>query len=109
MGVGLFHYFTNGLYIIDTNHENTYTHKVESIHPNPSDPCSNEWFSLIMSGESKLISITYDNFDIVPSGQYNASFNFPGLGYGQLKKEDLVKENGRIWLGKLCLSKSIIF
>jgi len=106
MGVNLFHYFTNGLYLRDFTNRNVFTHKIETIHPEPWDTWKIEWLSLIKSNESKIITITYDSFEYVLSGQYKATFEFPGLSH-QVGKDDIQQNNGNIWLGELNLTKDI--
>lgn len=107
MGVNLFHYFTNGLYIIDFASRESFTHKIEIIHPEPWNTWEKDWLSLIKSNESKIITIRYDGFEIVSTGQYKATFTLPGLGC-QINKEDIQQDNGRIWLGKLDISKNVM-
>lgn len=107
MGMKLFHYFTNGLILRDSTNK-SYSHNITPTQPDPWDTWEKDWLSILNSKESKMVSIIYDNFDIVTPGQYNAFFNFPGLGY-QVEKEDLQQDNGRIWLGELYLTKKIIF
>ena len=105
MGLGLFHYFTNGLFIRDYSYQKSFTNHTNHIQPEPWDSWKMEWLSLIKSNETKTISIVYDNFDPVIPGQYKASFQFPGLF--KVSREDLVQANGRIWLGELDLTKDI--
>jgi len=52
---------------------------------------------LIAGGESKSYNINYHDFDSIPSGQYQVSFQFPGLV--NVEFEDINQSNGRIWLG----------
>ena len=106
MGVNLFHYFTNGLFIRDFANKKVFTHKIEIIHPETWDTWKTEWLSLIKSNESKIITITYDSFEYVLSGQYKATFEFPGLSH-QVGKDDIQQNNGKIWLGELNLTKDI--
>jgi len=106
MGVNLFHYFTNGLFLRDFANKKVFTHKIEIIHPETWDTWKTEWLSLIKSNESKIITITYDSFENVLSGQYKATFEFPGLSH-QVGKDDIQQNNGKIWLGELNLTKDI--
>jgi hypothetical protein len=99
MGLDLFHYFTNGLIIIDSQY-NSYTHKLTTQEPEPWDSWSTNWLSLISGNETKTISIVYNDFDFLPTGDYTALFNYPGLSH-QIEKEELQQANGRIWLGEL--------
>jgi hypothetical protein len=105
MGIGLFHYFTNGLLLKDTLNE-TFTHQVSVTQPESLKTWSKDWLSSINAHDSKTLSIIYDNFEKIKSGQFEAKFNFPGLGYQVLQK-DLIQDNGRIWLGDLSITKII--
>ena len=105
MGLGLFHYFTNGLIIKDTQN-NFYTHKLTTEKPEPWDSWTTDWLTVINGNETKTISLIYNNFDILPSGEYTASFSYPGLSH-QIEKEELQQNNGRIWLGQLNNTKII--
>ena len=106
MGVNLFHYFTNGLYVRDFANGELFTHKIKIIHPEPWDTWKKDWLSLIKSNESKIIKLTYDSFENVIQGQYKATFEFPGLSH-QIDKEEIQQDNGRIWLGELNITKDI--
>jgi hypothetical protein len=99
MGLELFHYFTNGLIIKDSLN-NSYTHKLTIEEPSPWDSWKIDWLTVINGNETKTISVIYDNFDFLPSGEYTALFNYPGLSF-QIKKEELQQNNARIWLGEL--------
>ena len=103
-GTGLFHYFTTGLLITGTH--KIYTHKTATISAVPWNGWKKDWLSVIRGKESKVITITYDNFDNVPRGQYKAIFEFPGLSF-QVEKKDIEQDNGQIWLGKLNVRKDI--
>lgn len=107
MGLGLFHYYTNGLLLQDLSNK-TFMHQLTITQPDPWDTWENDWLSIITSNESKTISIIYDNFETITTGQFEAFFNFPGLG-SQVDKEDLQQDNGRVWLGQLQMKKKIEF
>lgn len=106
MGVGLFHYFTNGLYLRDEDNK-VYTNNITAKHPHPWNSYKMEWMSELKAKESVLLSIVYDDFDNIPSGEFDAGFTFPGLGY-QVNRKDIQQEHGRIWLGELHLEKQIV-
>jgi hypothetical protein len=105
MGMGLFHYFTNGLHLWSPTLKKSFENHVQHIAPEPWDSWKMDWLSLIRSGESKTIWINYTNFDPVPAGQYKLQFSFPGLS--RVEKSELVQRKGRIWLGSLDLSQDI--
>lgn len=105
MGMGLFHYFTNGLHLWNTTYTKSYENHVQHVQPDPWDSWQMNWLSLIRSHEKKTIWIHYTNFDPISSGSYKLNFSFPGLSH--VEKAELVQRNGRIWLGELNLSKDI--
>jgi hypothetical protein len=105
MGIGLFHYFTNGLSLWSPALKKSFGNNSQHIQPEPHNAWDLNWLSLIRSGEKKTIWIHYTNFDPVTAGQYKLYFRFPGLSH--VEKSELVQRNGRIWLGELDLSKDI--
>lgn len=107
MGVNLFHYFTNGLSLRDFTHHKAFTHKMEVVQPEPWNAWKKDWLSIIKSNETKIITLTYNSFEIVTPGEYKATFEFPGLSH-QVNKDDLQQNDGKIWLGNLDLIKDII-
>lgn len=107
MGIGLFHYFTNGLYLRDPGTNDSYTHQTVHIQPDPWDSWDMDWMTLLEGHSSVEITLTYTSFETVPPGTYWASFHFPGLGY-QVEQNELVQMNGYVWLGELNLYKEIV-
>jgi len=105
MGLGLFHYFTNGLSLWSPSQLKSFTSHIEHVQPQPWDSWKMDWLSLIKSHEKKTIRINYTNFDPLVAGQYKLYFMFPGLQH--VDKADLVQRNGRIWLGEIDLSQDI--
>ena len=105
MGIGLFHYFTNGLYFWNDSYTKTFTHQETVIHPVPWDSWDKGWLSQIRSGERKNISITYQHFDIIPAGNYKMFFCFPDIFW--ISKKDRMLKDGRIWMGSICVEKDI--
>ena len=106
MGINLFHFFTNGLFIKDFKNHKNYTHTITAVPPVPWTSWEKDWLSIINRNESKMITITYDSFEAVAPGQYKATFEYPGLCY-QVEKKDLLQDNGQIWLGSLTMIKEI--
>lgn len=105
MGMGFFHYFTNGLSFGDAKSYKSYSNNVQHIQPVPYNSWEKEWLSVIEKQSEKTIWITYDNFDEVPSGKYMLNFSFPGLS--NVPKTELFQGNSRIWMGDLAVSKEI--
>ena len=106
MGMGLFHYYTNGLNIWDSPNHIYYSHKISVERPETSKTWHMEWLSLIKSGEEVPVSLVYDRFDTIPPGNFHAFFEFPGLRH-QISKSDIQQEGGRIWLGEMHLASDI--
>jgi hypothetical protein len=106
MGTGLFHYYTNGLSFWDGENYRRYSHKIDVDRPETNKAWHMEWLSLIKSGEEIPVSIVYESFDTIPPGNFQASFEFPGLGR-QISKNEIQQENGRIWLGEMQLTSDI--
>ena len=107
MGIGLFHYFTNGPTFNNFANNNSYTHQETVTYPDPWDLWEKEWLTLIQSGERKNISITYHHFDMMPAGNYRMYFKFPGLNNG-ISYKDLILKDGRVWMGSVNLEEDII-
>jgi hypothetical protein len=107
-GPNLFHYFTNGLYIRDLSHNEVFSSNIQHQKPDPWDSWKQEWLSELKSGDSKEFTIIYAIENPLASGEYETSFEFPGLGKGgQISKDQLYQGNSRIWLGDISTSKRL--
>jgi len=105
MGNGLFHYFTNGLILWDSDYRQLTHHvSVEAADNN----LSLEWLSVLAGNETKMISINYDSFDLIAPDQYTASFSFPSPG-NLVTRNEVRQTDGRIWLGTIEMTKPIKF
>ena len=103
-GPNLFHYFTNGLSIYDLAHNEVFSSTIQYQVPDPWNSWKIDWLSELKSGDSKEFIITYPiNIPINP-GEYNTTFEFPGLSY-QVTKDQLYQGNSRIWLGDIPQNK----
>ena len=107
MGIGLFHYFTNGLSMYDSNNKLNFSNNETIISPEPWDSWDIKWMSLIKNGERKKITLEYNNFEEIPAGYYHVFFSFPGLSY-QIKQKEKNQVGGRIWLGNIYVTKDFI-
>ena len=103
MGMGVYHYFTNGLFISDTTTHQNYTHYVTHVQPDSGSGTDLEWMSLLEADSSVTITLIYDPFDEIPPGTYFADFVFPGPHSG-VERMELEQENGRLWLGDINMS-----
>ncbi|MEA3460291.1 MAG: hypothetical protein U9R49_00340 [Bacteroidota bacterium] len=107
MGMGLFHYFTNGLTLQHVETEQSYTNNVEHQEPNQWDSFDMEWMTLLEGNSSVNLTLRYNNFEQAPEGSYQARFMFPGLQF-QVEHDDLAQQHGQIWLGQLCVYKEVV-
>lgn len=105
MGPGLFHYFTNGLVIYDSDYNNIFSSTIEYQSPSHSNTWRIDWLSVLNSGKSKQFKILYPIDEAISPGNYCASFAFPGLYYVGI--DQLFKDNARIWLGNVRAGKEI--
>ena len=106
-GPGLFHYFTNGLYLRDSDNNEVFSGNVVHQKPEPWNSWKSEWLSLIKSGDSISFTINYTVETPIDPGEYKLIFEFPGLAY-QVSKDELFQGNSRIWLGDITLRDKII-
>ena len=105
-GPELYHYFTNGLYLRDQDHHEVFASTIEHKAPVPWNSWKPEWLSILKSGESISFTINYPVATPIIPGEYNLSFEFPGLAY-QVTKDQLFQGKNRIWLGDITLRGSI--
>ena len=103
IGMECYHYVTNGLFLRDEAGQ-SYTHHVQSLSWAWADP---DRMSVLESDSSVILTITYEQFDELPPGNYLAHFRFPGP-FDVENREDLDQENGRIWLGDIDLYSEVV-
>ena len=106
-GPNLFHYFTNGLYIYDLTNNEIFSSTIQHQVVDPWNGWKIDWLSELKSGNSKEFTINYPLNNPPPAGEYNARFDFPGLGH-QVTKAQLYQDNTRIWLGDVSIKKRIL-
>ena len=106
MGTHLFHFYTNGLYFMGKDHPGYYRCPIDVHEPAYISSWEKEWLLLLKSGESKSYSIDYKLDSSLMPGNYDAYFNFPGLKF-QIARDQLIQDNGRIWLGDITAVKAI--
>lgn len=104
MGTGLFHYYTNGLYLLNRE-SGLLAPQVEVKSPEPWDSWDTGWFDLVNTHTSRTYTITYEQFDEVPPGQYDVYFRFPGLAH--VEQNEIERSLGRIWLGEIFYSSDV--
>ena len=105
-GPNLFHYFTNGLSIFDLAHNEVFSSSIKYLAPDPWNSWKSEWLSELKSGDAKQFTINYTMNSPINPGEYDTTFEFPGLAY-QVTKEQLYQGNSRIWLGDISFNKRI--
>jgi hypothetical protein len=103
-GPNLFHYFTNGLFIYDLTHNEVFSSNIQHQAPDPWNSWKIDWLSELKSGDSKEYTINYTINNPLNPGEYDTTFEFPGLAY-QVTKDQLYQGNSRIWLGDISLNK----
>jgi hypothetical protein len=102
-----YHYFTNGLSLYQWVPFASYHNNVMHVVPEMSPCCWGEdWVSLIRSGETKILELTYDQFDEFPSGRYCAVFRFHGEMIRPVAGSTIF-ENGRMWLGDIQIAQNV--
>ncbi len=106
-GLGIFHYFTNGLYIRKLPGTTTTNVKIAFQTPSPWNGWHKEWFYKLSPGETKGCVIDYPISSPLEKGEYEVKFEYPGLSY-QVSAEQLYQTNGRIWLGDIEGSYSLV-
>jgi len=107
MGPGLFHYFTNGLMIRDLSYNVVFSSNIEHQEPSPGNIWEAGWMTQIESGGSRQFTIDYTIDSSLNPGEYEAGFEFPGLG-NRVKRNQLIQGNARIWLGSVRATRRII-
>jgi hypothetical protein len=105
-GPNLFHYFTNGLFIYDLTHKEVFSSNIQHQAPDPWNSWKIDWLSELKSGDSKEYTINYSINNPLNPGEYDTTFEFPGLAY-QVTKDQLYQGNSRIWLGDISLNKRL--
>jgi hypothetical protein len=105
-GPELFHYFTNGVYLRGQDNREVLSSIIDHQQPDPWDSWQPEWLSTLNSGESMSFTINYPVDTPISPGEYNLTFEFPGLAY-QVSREELIQGTDRIWLGDIKLKSKI--
>jgi hypothetical protein len=107
MGMGLFHYFTNGLTVWDPVSSLYVSSDLVPVQPDPWNSFDMEWMSLLEGGSSVTLTIAYDQFAALQPGSYDAFFSFPGMHH-QVGRDELDQLDGRIWMGEIRLHKEMV-
>ncbi|MBK7628708.1 MAG: hypothetical protein IPJ16_16175 [Bacteroidales bacterium] len=108
MGLNLFHYYTNGLLFRKLPWTTaTTTVKIPYQAPAYNNMWKREWLSVIKPGESKTFVINYPISSQFNSGDYEVTFNYPGLLF-QVSRDELIQADGRIWLGDFMARINIV-
>lgn len=103
LGMEHYHYVTNGLRLLDESGQ-SYKHHVQSLSWETAGP---DRMSLLEADSTLVLTITYEDFDEIPPGNYTAYFRFPGPSKVE-KREDLDLEDGRIWLGDIDMFVDVV-
>jgi len=106
MGPALFHFYTNGLIMVNKDQPEIIYCITNPRGPVPYDSWKMEWLSLLKSGKSVRLNIDYSIENPLKKGNYVAYFTFPGLTY-QISRSDINQPMGRIWLGKVTGTRKV--
>ena len=106
-GPNLFHYFTNGLNIYNSDNKLVFKSNIKHSAPSSFMDWTINWLSVIKSGESRQFSINYTLDSQIIPGQYRITFEFPGLAF-QISKDQLYQNRNRIWLGDIRINRTIV-
>jgi hypothetical protein len=107
MGLNLFHYYTNGLLFRKLPGTTTITVKIPFQAPTYNSIWKREWLSSIKPAESKTFVINYPISSQFNSGEYEVTFEYPGLLF-QVSRDELIQVDGRIWLGDFITQTNIV-
>jgi hypothetical protein len=101
MGSGLFHYFTNGLFLtrVDNPRESVWASKKPEIALDPFDKWDINWFTRLDSHESMNRTVVLPGYPGLDSGVYSCQFTYSGPGW--ISRSDRVLNDARIWIGKV--------
>lgn len=103
-GPGLFRYFTNGLYLYDTENNNeVFADNIQHLTPEPWNSWNIEWLTALGAGQSKGFTFTYTLSAPLQPGEYRALFEYPGLSF-QVARDELFQNGARVWLGEIRVS-----
>ena len=105
-GPNLFHFFTNGLSLRKLSYEEVFSSQITPQIPSPQNSWKTDWLSKLKSGDSRQFTVNYSINSLINPGDYNASFEFPGLTHG-VTKDQLFQDNIRIWIGDIFVNKKI--
>lgn len=100
MGSQLFHYFSNGLYLISRDKKRFYSYIGKQTTPEPWDDWKPQWLYVLKKGDQITRTLSSQKYEYISPGEYTGNFSFPGLIY-QLSREERNQANGRIWMGSV--------
>lgn len=110
MGSSLFHYYTNGLWLtkIGNSQESFRASPSTVTSPEPLDMWDINWFTKLNSHESINRTVLLKGYDDnrIGYGDYQCSFTYKGPG--MMSKNDRLRSDGRIWIGKIDASTIVI-
>jgi len=101
MGSSLFHYYTNGVYLINPNNPTASigAENGTSNGPEPYDSWNVEWFTKLDSHQSMRRSVMQGGYPNIQSGTYNCGFIYSGPT--NIEKSKRLLPDGRIWIGEV--------
>jgi hypothetical protein len=100
IGNPLFHYYTNGLLLLNKDRKRYYSYTGEHTSPESWDDWEPEWLYVLKKGKRISRTLSLQNYEYIPPGKYICTFDFPGLIY-QISREERMQTGGRIWMGSI--------
>jgi len=98
MGTDLFHYYTNGVELRDSDHHYYYSQYKITSPPEPHDSWDTEWFVKLETGASISRSVELKGYPQFPDGTYNCYFKYAGPS--KIALGDRIIQDGRYWIGE---------
>ena len=99
IGTELFHFYTNGPRLLDTNLRLAYDSDYNIFKvPEPISKWDPEWFTKIESNNSIKRTIILKGYPFIPFGEYLCQFSFNVVLL--IEKGSRILPDGRYWIGK---------
>lgn len=109
MGMPLFNYFSNGPFFFDASKQMYSYHNMPAERVEPYDRWDIAWMSVLPKNQNKMLTLEY-TFDELPSGEtLDIQFSFPGFHFQIHDRNELFRQEGRIWLGEATSQKNFRF
>jgi len=98
MGTALFHYYTNGVELRDSDNHYYYSQYKSTSSPVPHDSWESAWFLKLESGSSIRKNLVLKGYPQFPEDTYRCYFKYAGPS--KIALNDRVIQDGRYWIGE---------